>query len=321
MNPFRSERKTLLSLFVFMCAGAIGAFLWANSPSNDFPSGKIVTIERGNTASDVVQMLKDEHIIRSREFALLVGKIYGTTNTIIAGEYQFAEPLSTVEVINRIGVGRFGIVRERVTLLEGWTNREYAKALEQKLPLFDSTEFLAAVSDNQGYLFPDTYFFKRTETTAGVIEKIKENFEQRTKDLPAATGRARNRTMDDIINMASILEREATDFQDARMISDILWSRLDAGMPLQVDATLKYSTGRGSAELTITDLRTDSAYNTYTRRGLPPTAIGNPGLEMIRAALTPSPNDYVYYLHGNDGVPYYAKTFAEHVQNKKLYLK
>ncbi len=105
------------------------------------------------------------------------------------------------------------------------------------------------------------------------------------------------------------------------MIAGILLNRLEKGMLLQVDAPFVYLLGKESKDLTVEDLKLDNPYNTYVYKGLPPGPIGNPGLQAIEAALSPTQNEYLFYLHDNDGDIHYAKTFAEHVKNKKNYLK
>jgi UPF0755 protein len=104
-------------------------------------------------------------------------------------------------------------------------------------------------------------------------------------------------------------------------IAGILWKRIEMGMPLQVDATLEYERGLGSAELTLDDLRTDTPYNTYTRKGLPPTPIANPGSVALSAALNPTASPYLFYLTGDDGTFHYAKDFEEHKRNKERYIR
>ena len=121
--------------------------------------------------------------------------------------------------------------------------------------------------------------------------------------------------------MASILEKDANGREDARVISGILWKRFDAGMRLQADATLSYILGKESKHLTLSDLKTDSPYNTYLHTGLPAGPIGNPGMETLRAAILPEVSPYWYYLHDGEGVVHYAKNFAEHERNRRLYLK
>lgn len=124
-----------------------------------------------------------------------------------------------------------------------------------------------------------------------------------------------------IFVMASILEREAKNSDEAGIISGILWKRLEKGMPLQVDATFLYTIGKGSDQLTTADLAHNEPYNTYVNKGLPPGPIGNPGVSMVLAALHPVDSSYYYYLHDPNGHVHFAKTYSEHLANKKKYLK
>jgi len=124
-----------------------------------------------------------------------------------------------------------------------------------------------------------------------------------------------------VINMASLLEREANTEESMKMVSGILQNRLAEGMRLQADASLEYVLNRPLGTLTAEDLEIDSPYNTYRYDGLPPTPIGNPGLTSIMAVLEPTPSDYFYYLTDEDGEFHYAKTFDEHRANIKRYLR
>ena len=121
--------------------------------------------------------------------------------------------------------------------------------------------------------------------------------------------------------MASLLEEEARQTPTRRTVAGILWKRLDLGMPLQVDATLRYLLGKSSHELTREDLEYDSPYNTYKDAGLPPGPISNPGLDAILAALRPVETAYLYFLTDSEGNIHYARTFEEHVANKAMYLR
>jgi len=120
--------------------------------------------------------------------------------------------------------------------------------------------------------------------------------------------------------MASIIEAEARTTESRRIISGILWKRISLGMPLQVDSTFVYINGKNTYELTSDDLKIDSPYNTYVYKGLPPTPIGNPGLDAILAALYPKTSKYLYFLSSKSGDMYYATTFEQHKRNKELYL-
>ncbi len=123
------------------------------------------------------------------------------------------------------------------------------------------------------------------------------------------------------MTMASLLEEEAIREEDRRLISGVLWKRLEAGVALQVDAALTYVTGRASHELTGEDLKFDSAFNTYFYPGLPLGPISNPGLDAIEAALRPTASPYWFYLSDKEGNTYYSATFEEHKEKKFKYLR
>ena len=116
------------------------------------------------------------------------------------------------------------------------------------------------------------------------------------------------------------LEGEARGIANQRIVADILWRRIRKDMPLQVDAPFKYFNGKNSYTLTKTDLKDDHDYNTYTNKGLPKTPISNPGIDAIRAAITPTPNQYYYFMSDKRGNMYYAVDFEGHKRNRELYL-
>ena len=120
--------------------------------------------------------------------------------------------------------------------------------------------------------------------------------------------------------MASILEDELRTDRDRAKAADLFWRRLDIGMALQSDATVNYVTGKGRAQPSIEDTKVDSPYNTYKYPGLPPGPIGNPGVSAIRAAVSPEPNTFLYYLSAPDGTTYFAETYEQHLANKAKYL-
>ncbi len=121
--------------------------------------------------------------------------------------------------------------------------------------------------------------------------------------------------------MASLLEKETKADEDRRIVSGILWHRIDIGMALQVDAVFGYIKGIDTYHPTAADLEIKSPYNTYLNRDLPPGPIGNPGKDALLAALMPEPSSYLYYLTDESGALHYAATFDEHKANKAKYLK
>lgn len=208
----------------------------------------------------------------------------------------------------------------RVTIPEGYNVRQIGVLLESA-GLFNSEDFLKLAEGEEGYLFPDTYEFYKSTTPDNVIKKMKENFSGKVLSKIEKDLKEKNMKLRDIIIMSSILEEEAASEKDWKIISGILWKRIDAKMPIQVDATLTYITGKPSVGLTDRDLALESPYNTYRNLGLPAGAISNPGFGAINAALNPEKTPYWYYLSGNDGEIHYAKTFAEHKLNKNKYLR
>jgi len=175
----------------------------------------------------------------------------------------------------------------RVTVPEGFNIRQIAERLEEA-GLFPAEEFIKLAQSEEGYLFPDTYEFYGHTRPEEVIFKMKENFLKKASEVSP-----------DAVIMASLLEEEAAQTEDRKIISGILWKRLGAEFPLQVDAEP----------------------GTYEYLGFPPSPITNPGLDAIDAALHPASSPYWYYLSDKEGNTHYAKTFEEHKANRLKYLK
>lgn len=129
------------------------------------------------------------------------------------------------------------------------------------------------------------------------------------------------RSKEEIIILASILEKEVQTADDMALVADLFLKRIEEGMPLQADSTLTYYTGKTSGQLTLDDLKSDSPYNSYVYKGLPPTPISNPGIKAIKAALNPVANPYFFFLSDRDGVTHFAKTYKEHLRLKDKYLR
>jgi UPF0755 protein len=157
-----------------------------------------------------------------------------------------------------------------------------------------------------GFLFPSTYFFQPSSSAASLVARQIETFEQRwqTVDLQAAT--ARKRTPYDVLTIASIVERETQAPEERRLVAAVVYNRLERGMPLAIDATIRYGLGiEGTRPIKRSHLQSSSPYNTHRFKGLPPTPIANPGLASIRAAAKPAAVDHLYYVRKPDGVHHF----------------
>lgn len=216
----------------------------------------------------------------------------------------------------------------RITIPEGWDITDINGLLKQYNaeiprtipdPLRQQYAFLAALPKNasmEGYLFPDTYRVYPDQLPQALIQKQLDAFAKRALSL-TEEATTQKRTLEDVVILASIVEKEVTAPADRAIVAGIFLNRLRAGIPLQSDATVNYITHAGHARLTAADLATDSPYNTYAHTGLPPGPISNPGDAALDAALHPTKSDYYYFLTDSEGRTYFAKTFAEHQRNRQ----
>lgn len=288
-------------------------------PPVSFPEGRLVTIEEGSTLTEIAEHLKDKGMIHSRTVFKGFVELVSDEGGVLAGDYLFENSLPPMALAMRLTKGEFGIEPVRVTLFEGLSIYEMAESLAKQFSDFDPIHFLNLAEGKEGYLFPDTYFFLPNVEEDQVLKELEDNFEAQISSI-APDIEASGKTLEEIIVMASIIEKEAWKTHDQRLISGVLWKRLDIGMPLQVDATFAYVNGKNTYELTYDDLEIDSPYNTYKYRGLPAGPIANPGLDAIRAAIEPEYSDYLFYLADREGNTYYAETFEGHKQNRALYM-
>jgi len=241
---------------------------------------------------------------------------------MIEGDYALYKKQSVISLAWRVTHGLLDIVPIRITIPEGTNSYEISDILSKSFPSFDKNTFLNFVqSENlEGYLFPDTYFIMPNMTEKEMIKMMTDNFKRKIVEVESLIMKF-GKSESDVIKMASIIEEEGRITETREIIAGILWKRLLVSMPLQVDSSFKYINGKTTETLTADDLKIDSPYNSYTNRGLPPTAISNPGLEAIKATINPIKTPYFYFLSDKDGNMHYAVTFDEHIANKLKYLK
>jgi UPF0755 protein len=316
-------RRSRFNFFiaVLLILGFITVFVWVFlRPADTLHEGTIVTFAENTPLGSMLDTLKEKGVIRSVLLTRIFIEVYGDETRVPAGEYFISEGTWLPEVAKQLAKGDHQIPTVKVTFPEGMTNKEMSDLLATKLPSFDEKTFLALAESEEGYLFPNTYDFFATVRPEKIIEMLREEFDAQAltlKDNLITSGKSEK----EMVVMASILEGEVKTPEDRALVSGILWKRIEKKMPLQVDATFVYLLGKGSSELTITDLSVDSPYNTYRNTGLPPGPINNPGLDAMRSAITPKDSPYLFYLSGKDGVVHYAKTFDEHKANKAKYLR
>ena len=253
----------------------------------------------------------------------------GIGKNIQAGDFRLSSSMSSREIASELTHGAIDIW---VTLPEGLRIEEQAKLIEEKLNFssndmyqFKKIEFIEIAEE--GYMFPDTYLIPKDATASDVADLLRTTFDQKVDSSVFSNGRKNGLTENQLITLASIIEREARREDEKPIISGIITNRLRDGIALQIDATVQYAKGYDDvnqtwwSQITTADYQSvKSAYNTYRNPNLPPGPISNPGLESINAAASPQETPYYYYLHDSDGNIHYAKTIDEHEQNIQDYL-
>lgn len=335
----RGLKKPLLTV-ILVC---IVAFFWYRhmlSPVDASSDARIpVKVEQGMATASIASLLKEKGVIRSSWAFNIYVRTHGAASSLHAGSFVFQPSMGVDRVVAELTSGQVGEVS--VTIPEGYTVLDIDKLLADKGLIqagefaecaltcdFSSFEFLpkaSGLADRggkvEGYLYPDTYFVNPADFVPKFfIERLLGTFRTKVVDAHRAQIAASGRSLHEVVTMASLIEEETRAADERPIVSGILWKRIDEGMGLYVDATIRYIAEKQTGALTVNDLAVDSPYNTRKYRGLPPGPIASPSLSSIEAALEPEKSPYYYYLHGSDGKIRYAVTNDEHNANKAKYL-
>jgi UPF0755 protein len=313
------EKKFLLVVGIFFILAILAMFVTALWPPADFPTGTTFHIEDNSSLGQIADNLYSNHLIKSETLLKSFVVMFSGQKGIKAGDYLFDSRQSVAEIAWRLVRGEEGFTPIKVTIPEGFDIRQVSAVFGKDIPAFATSTFMTEALPDEGYLFPDTYFFNSETTPNDAIQVMRNLFDQKISTVQDGI-LISDRATSSVIIMASILEREATSSSDRRIIAGILWKRLDDKMPLQVDAALAYILNKDGTKLTSADLATTSPFNTYKNLGLPPTPIGNPGLSAIEDAITPTTTQYWYYLSDSNGGIHYAETYDEQISNEAKYL-
>lgn len=320
---------SLVGLFV-----VVPFYYWrgVNSPVGGSNEAVSITLQKGQGVSEIAEILKEKGLIRSPLVFKAYVFLHGFSNSLQAGDYEFSPKENLKELVSELQHGTFDV---KLTFLEGWRVEEMADYLSSSGKLgFSGVDFAEAAKGKEGKLFPDTYLVPKYISASDLVSLMVSNFNSQMaskQDLIKASGMS----LDDVVNLASIVERETQHEEDRALVAGILIKRMEKEWPIQADATLQYVLGfqteadnktgelKGSwwkKDLTKGDLALESPYNTRISGGLPPTPISNPGLTSIDAVLQPKSSDFWYYLSDREGNMHYAVTLEEHAANIEKYL-
>ncbi|MCA9371348.1 endolytic transglycosylase MltG [Candidatus Woesebacteria bacterium] len=283
---------------------------------------QVFVIAEGEAINSIINRLASQHLIRNRIVFYTIVKQKGIERDIQAGDFRLSPNMSAPEIADELTHGTIDVW---VTIPEGLRKEEIAEIMNEK---FSITETLFNDLSQEGHLFPDTYLIPKNPSAEQVISILTNTFDQRFSDEMRAKAAQLNLTEEQVVTIASLVEREAKTADDRQKVASVILRRVRAGMPLQIDATVQYALGYQPQEkdwwkkaLTLEDLKYESPYNTYVHAGLPPGSICNPGLASLEAVTNADPNTpYLFYVSDSQGVTHFSKTYDEHLQNIEKYL-
>ena len=333
----------ILTIIIFGAIFSGFYYFETTLPVSKNPNEQLFAIQKGETAKQIAQKLKESGFIRSDFYFYLYSLKNNLDDKFQAGAYSLSPSSNAREIALALTQGQVINSELSLTFKEGWTINAMGNYLNEKIPTL-SDEFMRLAktplsdwpfeypmpaflnkapktADLEGYLFPDTYRIFADSPADIIIQKMLYNFDKKLTDEARATIETRGKTIHEIVIMSSIVEKEVQAANDMQLVAGIFYNRLNSNMKLDSDATLTYALDDKTAAHTYDDLQNDTPYNTYRFKGLPPGPISNPGLNAIESTVSPKKSDYYYFLTGADNKTYFAKTYDEHLQNKAKYMK
>jgi UPF0755 protein len=317
---------------VLLTVLAVGGWLaWALMTPVTPEGQKFVMLRPGYSTRRIAAELEAAGVIRSRLGFILWHRIH-RKQSLKAGEYLFDKTARTLDVYNRLVRG--DIYVHTVVIPEGFTMFDIAQAV-QDAGLGSSQEFLAVAQSNtelisdlapdaktlEGYLFPNTYEFTRTQSMKDIAAAMVKQFRQVAEQIGLnASGQNADvqKTVQKTVTMASIIEKETAVPEERSVVASVYYNRLARNIALQADPSVIYAellNGNYAGALHHSDMQFQSAYNTYTHPGLPPGPIGNPGRNSLEAALHPAQTEYNYFVSDGNGRHRFSRSLEEHNQN------
>ena len=302
-----------------------------HTPAATAGAPQAFSVEPGDTLNSVAQRLDQSGLLPRRPLFgprtfVLYARLGGADRSVKTGEYDLDARMTPVAILDKLVSGK--VKTHPVTLPEGLRLDEVAERLEAA-GIVSAEGFLVRASDPrrarasgiagdsfEGYLYPETYRFRRGSTPGEVIERMHAEFQSRWTEADREALAASGHSLHEIVTLASIIEKESAVPAERVLVSAVFANRLARGMLLQTDPTVIYgiiaTRGEFDGNLRRSDLERDTHYNTYVRAGLPPGPIASTGIESIRAALSPADVPYLYFVSRNDGTHVFSRTLSEH---------
>lgn len=312
--------KIIVTIFVTVILIAIGYTLSLLAPTSLSDEKIRFVIPLESKQEDIISRLTTEKFIRSEKLFTLLTGLIRYPGMIEPGAYLLSRRMTMLEIANTL---LYKPYQKWIVLVPGLRKEQVAQRLEKKFSWGEekTKEFLELAKE--GYLFPDTYLLNVEEGGKDMAKRLISNFNEKFDAQMQQDLLAQNVRLDTAVKIASLIERESGSDEDKALIAGIIWNRLNKGMKLQIDATTQYIIGTKDnwwQRVDPKDHRIDSPYNTYIYKGLPPTAIANPSLASLKAAVYPEETDCVFYLHDLGKRIHCSVTYEEHLENIEKYL-
>ncbi len=319
--------KRLGVLLILIIVLLLGFFLYYREGvlpvDRESKESKLFIIKPGENLNSIANNLAGQKLIRSRVIFYFVVRRHGFERKIQAGDFRLSPSMNADEIAENL---THGTLDSWLTIIEGTRKEEVAQTLSHNFSIPEA-EFLTYA--REGYLFPDTYLIPKNATAVAVMKILEDNFNKKFNGELRQKAVRKNLTVDQVVILASMVEREARFSEDRQKVASVLLKRLENGMKLDIDATVQYLLGYQPIEktwwkkdLTEDDLAIKSFYNTYLNAGLPPSPISNPGIAAIEAVVNADPNGpYLFYVSDSSGHLHFARTLEEHNENIRKYIK
>lgn len=331
-NLFSGRLKWVVLSVVIISAALIARFtFFLYSSSGEGNTVKVVDFAKGSSLRKLSDELQNGGVIGSSTLFMLYARISGISGKVKAGTYQFSDAMSPLEIFRKLKAG--DIYEKRFAVPEGYSIFQIAEMLDSR-GFFSKEPFLRECRSPQllkelgingpsveGYLYPSTYNLLKADDPAALIKQMVGQFRKVYEERFAALEKNSPLTRSQIITLASIVEKEAVAQQEKPIIASVFFNRLKKRMPLQSDPTAVYGARAFGGKVSGSDVRRDSAYNTYKISGLPPGPIGNPGAGAIEAVLNPAATGYYYFVAKNDGTHHFSVDLDEHNRAVRRHLR
>ena len=329
------SRKKIITVALLFSLATLASLYFLTKQAMETPNRldqeQIIELKPGATIRSLTRQLEQLDLIEQPKLLILWTRLNGDAKRLQVGEYTVRPAMTLSQLLRDITTGR--VRQHPLRLLEGWTFKQFMQALadndaiDHQLAGLDQKQIVDRLDipydHPEGLFFPDTYYFHKNISDIDILKRayaqmqshLDSLWQQRDNDLPFESPY-------DALIMASIVEKESAVAEERTLIAGVFINRLRRNMRLQTDPTVIYGLGDSyDGDIRFRDLRNDTPYNTYTRKGLPPTPIAMPGLGAIKAVMHPEKSDYLYFVAINDdsGRHKFSSTLEEHNKAVDLY--